>query len=211
MKPLAPTLKQFKKLVRILRLKPFYQEQRSAAFEERWAMIESRVSSDDRSFLDIGCNIGDFAARAAARGMFAIGIDAMEEVVAHARRRHRGAPNLAFAWSPFGPREAKLLPATDVCLCLSVHHYWSRALGEPVAWGMIGELVGKSRKFFFEPASSHERYGKHLPNFKESDAASIDDYVYRNFARFAPGSNVERLGSTSSIRHEQFRTLYLIS
>lgn len=207
----SPSLRQLKKLARILRLKPFYQEQRSEAFEVRWSLVESKLSGDDRNLLDIGCNIGDFTARAAARGMFAIGIDAYEEVVAHARRKHRSSPNLAFAWSTFGLLEAKLVPSIDVCLCLSVHHYWARELGEPAAWAMIGELAGKSRKFFFEPASSHARYGQHRPEFKENDEVSIDQYVHRNFARFAPGRHVERLGSTSSIRHELFRTLYLVS
>ena len=83
--------RKIKKAARIARIKPFYQEQRSSAFADRWAIIEPELSADDRSVLDIGCNIGQFTAKCADRGMFAIGIDAFEEVVARAVKVNRGS------------------------------------------------------------------------------------------------------------------------
>jgi SAM-dependent methyltransferase len=206
-----PLLRKLKKTARILRLKPFYQEQRGSVFAERWAMLSAHLTADDHSLIDIGCNIGQFTAAAAQRGMFAIGIDAFEEVVARARSLHRNVQNLSFAWSEFGPDTVRLLPPVDVIFCLSVHHYWSRSHGEQAAWDMIGALAAKSGKLFFEPASSHRRYGESRPDFAENDAVSIDDYVRRGFARVAPRKKVVSLGATASIRNEAFRTLYLIS
>ncbi|MGE0004593.1 MAG: class I SAM-dependent methyltransferase [Parvibaculaceae bacterium] len=203
--------RKYKKAARILRLKPYYQEQRGSAFAERLQMISSRLADDDASLIDIGCNIGQFTAAMARRGLFAIGIDAQEEAVDHARRLYRDVPNLGFVWSEFGLDTARRLPSADVIFCLSVHHYWTREHGEDISWKVIAELAGRSRKLFFEPASSHRRYGKVTPEFTENDEASIEQYVRRNFARAAPGKTVERLGSTASIRNEAFRTLYLVS
>lgn len=200
-----------KKLVRTLRLKPFYQEERRAVFEERWAAIEARLSPGDSSFIDIGCNIGDFTASAASRGMFAIGIDAMEEAILFARKRHAKLPRCAFVLMDVTAAEVAKLPQVDVMLCLSVHHYWSRAVGEAGAWDMIGALAAKSRSFFFEPATSYERYGAEVPDFKEHDQDSLDRYVMGNFARVAPGHSVTHVNSTKSINKEDFRPMYLIS
>jgi SAM-dependent methyltransferase len=204
--------RQIKKTKRILRLKPFYQEQRSSAFEERWQMLAAHMDAADRSLLDIGCNIGQFTARAAARGMFAIGIDVFEEVVARAVKVNRDQQGAVFGRLELSPDKVGSLPRTDVTLCMSVHHYWSREHGEPASWRMIGEILDKTRKLFFEPASSHVRYGAHIPDFINNDAASIDAYVLRNFAAVSGGrARVVKLGSTVSIRQETHRHLYLVT
>jgi SAM-dependent methyltransferase len=203
--------RKYKKVARILRLKPYYQEQRGAAFAERLELISTHIADNDTSLIDVGCNIGQFTAAMASKGLFAIGIDAQEEAVAHARRLHRNVPNLGFVWSEFGLSTAQRLPAVDIIFCLSVHHYWTREHDEEHSWKVIAELARKCRKLFFEPASSHRRYGKIKPEFTENDEASIEAYVRRNFAHAAPDKIVERLGSTASIRHESFRTLYLVS
>jgi SAM-dependent methyltransferase len=203
--------RRYKKAARILRLKPYYQEQRSLAFVERLELISARIAANDVSVIDVGCNIGQFTAAMARKGLFAIGIDAQEEAVAHARRLHRNVPNLGFVWSELDLATAQHLPAVDIIFCLSVHHYWSREHGEDISWNVVAELARRCRKLFFEPASSHRRYGKIKPGFNENDQASIEDYVRSNFERAAPGKIVERLGSTPSIRNESFRTLYLVS
>ncbi len=204
--------RKIKKAARIARIKPFYQEQRSSAFADRWALIEPELSLQDRSVLDIGCNIGQFTSKCADRGMFAIGIDAFEEVVARAVKVNRDRRNIAFGWCPLGPEIVDTLPQTDVTFCMSVHHYWSREHGEDVAWEMIARIAGKTGKLFFEPASSYVRYGDHQPEFLENDGPSIDDYVMRNFKRILTrGRSVKKLGVTASIRQEAFRQLYLVS
>jgi len=175
-------------------------------------MLEARLAPSDRSLLDIGCNIGQFTAQAAARGMFAIGIDVFEEVVAGAVKVNRLQPGAVFGRLELNPDNVATLPRTDVTLCMSVHHYWSREHGEAASWKMIGAILAKTGKLFFEPASSHVRYGDHLPDFKNNDEESIDAYVRRNFAALSDGrAKVERLGATASIRQESVRVLYLVS
>jgi SAM-dependent methyltransferase len=204
--------RKIKKAARIARIKPFYQEQRSSAFADRWAIIEPELSTDDRSVLDIGCNIGQFTAKCADRGMFAIGIDAFEEVVARAVKVNRERQNIAFGWCPLAPDIVDSLPATDVTFCMSVHHYWSREHGEDASWDMLAKIAGKTGKLFFEPASSYVRYGDHQPEFLENDGPSIDEYVERNFKRvLGDGCTIRKLGVTASIRQEAFRQLYLVA
>jgi SAM-dependent methyltransferase len=204
--------RKIKKTARIARIKKYYQEQRADVFEQRWALIEPELSDSDRSLLDIGCNIGQFTARSAERGMFALGIDAFEEVVARAVKVNRNRHNIAFGWCPLGPDIVDALPRTDVTFCMSVHHYWSREHGEEASWRMIDTIVQKTGKLFFEPASSYARYGDHQPEFLENDGPSIDEYVERNFARLPSGPyGVKKLGVTASIRQEKFRQLYLVT
>jgi hypothetical protein len=154
--------------------------------------------------------MGSFTAAAARRGMLAIGLDPMEEAVSRARGLHARVKNCGFVWIDINPETVKTLPHSDVSLCLSVHHYWSRAHGEDGAWSIILEILSRTNKLFFEPASSHVRYGTEVPDFIENDMASIDSYVMRRFASIAPRHKVRRLVSTESVNLESFRTMYLV-
>ncbi len=204
--------RKFKRAARILRLKPFYQEQRSEAADHRWSLIERHLQTSDRNLLDIGCNIGELAARCAARGILTMGIDALDEVIAYAVRRHKGKENLLFGICDLNPDSVGRLPRTDVTLCLSVHHYWHRSYGESACWQMLAAILDKTPKLMFEPASSHVRYGATSPSFVDMDEHSIDEYVFENFTRLVRDNRkVEKLGRTPSIRQESFRTIYLIS
>lgn len=140
--------RRFKKIARILRLKHYYQERRAGTFAQRWAMIEQRLGPSDRSLLDIGCNIGQFTAKAAERGMFALGVEAQEEILAQARRLHAHEAHIAFGLLDITPASVASLPAADVTLALSVHHYWTRAFGDAASWQIIATLLQKSGKLF---------------------------------------------------------------
>ncbi|MGQ0486445.1 MAG: class I SAM-dependent methyltransferase [Hyphomicrobiales bacterium] len=209
--PTSTGLKRnLKKIARILRVKPLYQQERSAVFGERWAAIEKQLGPNDRSLLDVGCNMGNFTAKAASRGMFAIGVDPMEEAISRAKSLHARMKGCCFAWLDINTDTVKTLPHCDVALCLSVHHYWSRAHGEDGAWQIIAEILNRSGKLLFEPASSYVRYGTERPDFIENDEVSIDHYVRRRFAAIAPACKVTRLISTASINLETFRSMYLV-
>lgn len=203
--------RKLKKLARILRLKPLYQQERAGVFEDRWAAIERCLNTKDRTLLDVGCNMGRFTAKAASRGMFAVGIDPMEEAIARANSAHAHVKGCGFVWLDINLDTVELLPTCDVSLCLSVHHYWSRAHGEDGAWKIIGCLLDKSGKMFFEPASSYVRYGSERPAFIENDEASIDSYVQDRAQAVRPGCKVTKLVSTPSINLENFRVMYLIT
>lgn len=210
--PTSKGLKRnLKKIARILRVKPLYQQERAPVFAERWAAMEAHFEPGDRSLLDIGCNMGAFTAAAARRGMLAIGFDPMEEAIARARSLHGKVPGCGFVFFDITTQSVRQLPSADVILCLSVHHYWNRAHGEQGAWDIIRELTNRSRRLFFEPASSHARYGAETPDFIENDQASIDAYVRRGFARETPGRAVALVKSTASINTESFRSMYVIA
>ena len=210
----GPTAKgirrNLKKFARIIRVKPLYQQERAKVFEERWAAIEEQLGTGDRSLLDIGCNMGSFTAAAARRGMFAIGVDPMEEAISRARSLHSRIKGCGFVWQDINIETVNNLPRCDVALCLSVHHYWSRAHGESGAWQIISEILKRSGKLFFEPASSYVRYGAERPGFVENDEVSIDHYVHKNFATIGAARKVTRLISTASINLEKSRSMYLI-
>ena len=53
-----------------------YQHKRGT--EERWTLIAGCLSRDDRSVLDLGCNIGEFTSRGAELGLFALGLDKLK-------------------------------------------------------------------------------------------------------------------------------------
>ena len=202
--------RNLKKFARIIRIKPLYQQERAKVFEERWTAIEGHLGTNDRSLLDIGCNMGSFTAAAAQRGMLAIGIDPMEEAISRAKSLHSHIKGCGFVWLDINTESVNTLPRCDVALCLSVHHYWSRAHGEAGAWQIISEILNKSGKLFFEPASSYVRYGTERPAFAENDKDSIDSYVHKRFAAIGSVRNVTRLASTASINLEKFRSMYLI-
>jgi SAM-dependent methyltransferase len=214
-KQYGPTSKGFKrnlkKIARILRVKPLYQQERQGVFEQRWSSIAQELDASDASLLDIGCNMGAFTAMAAQRGLFAIGVDPMEEAIARARRTHRKISGCGFAYMDVNLETVQRLPKADVILALSVHHYWNRAHGEAGAWTIIAELLKRSGKLFFEPASSHARYGEDTPDFIENNVDSIDAYVTKGFARIAPRHIVRRISTTDSINTEQFRSMYLVT
>lgn len=203
--------RNLKKLARRLRIKPLYQEERAAVFGDRWEAVRKRLGAEDRSLIDIGCNMGRFTAAAAKSGMVAIGFDPMEEAISRARRLHAAIPGCGFVWMDINPGTVTRIPRADVILCLSVHHYWSRLHGEDGAWQIIAELFDRCGKLFFEPASSHGRYGQDVPDFIENDADSIDAYVRRRFAAMAPDSVVTLASTTASINKEQFRAMYFIT
>ena len=186
-----------------------------AAFGSSRPSVEpdrEHLQTSDRNLLDIGCNIGELAARCAARGILTMGIDALDEVIAYAVRRHKGKENLLFGICDLNPDSVGRLPRTDVTLCLSVHHYWHRSYGESACWQMLAAILDKTPKLMFEPASSHVRYGATSPSFVDMDEHSIDEYVFENFTRLVRDNRkVEKLGRTPSIRQESFRTIYLIS
>jgi SAM-dependent methyltransferase len=210
--PTSKGLKRnLKKIARVMRLKPLYQQERGAVFEERWAAIADCLDEGDATLVDIGCNMGHFTVAAARRGLFAIGIDPMEEAISRARRQHRKVPGCGFVYLDINLETVGRVPSADVMLCLSVHHYWNRAHGEAGAWKIIGELARRSRKFFFEPATSHGRYGPDVPPFREHDEAAVAEYVKEGFARVAPGRKVTHVRTTTSINTENFRSMFLLS
>ena len=203
--------RQIKDVLHRLGLRSLYQDKVRFSTIERWQLISSALGDNERSVLDIGCNLGDFTHRFAKSGCFALGIDASPAAIAKAQRRHRRQPRLAFAVVDVSPANQTSLPTFDVILCLSVFHYWYRSLGEDEAWGMVSQLIAKSQQFIFEPASTHGRYGQgNPPGFQENDERSIHDYTMTRLMRAAtPAKTVRYLGKCPSM-HGTERLIFIV-
>ncbi|MSP82019.1 MAG: hypothetical protein EXQ94_03550 [Alphaproteobacteria bacterium] len=211
MKQRSPLNKRLRRVGRALGLISYYQSRRDSANDQRWAIIARHLDGVDRSLLDIGCNIGMITRLAAEHGLFALGIDVLDEAIEESQRLHRGVPRLAFATLELDPSTIASLPACDVTLLLSVHHRWSHHHGEPASWAMVAGVLARTKALFFEPASSHIRYGNARPDFVENDAASIRDYVERHMREAGRGArSLSYLGATPSLGIEPERHLFLI-
>lgn len=199
-----------KKVRRALGLN-LYQRKRVAGTEERWKLISANLAPEDRSLLDVGCNLGTFTSNAAVSGRTAIGLDVLEGAIARARRRYAKLPGLAFMQLEMTPQTVTRLPSCDAVLCLSVHHYWIEKYGPDQGWSMVGEILRKARrKFFFEPASIHKKFGPHELDFVDLDRESLVKYNIENLQRVAgPDWRISLLGETECLNPEPFRLLFL--
>lgn len=202
---------KLKRLPKFFGMTRFYQHNRPAGTEARWKLIDTNLAEGDRSLLDIGCNLGEFTARAAARGMFAVGADVDDAAVLEAVRRNRGQPNLAFGSWSFAPENVRAIPPFDVILCLSVHHYWYRAHGERASWEMVRDLARRGGKLFFEPSVRLKKYGRTPPQgFVEGDSAHLEGMI-RDEITGPLGKTLAFLGETEAPGEERFRPLFLIT
>lgn len=206
-----PLYKRVRKRVRrFLRLDPPYQAKRVAGTDRRWDLISERLGPDDRSLLDIGCNLGVLTRRAAEANLFAVGIEPDKRFLRRAQRRNQDVPNLAFALGYLTPEVVKNLPTFDVILCLSVHHSLARAYGLDAAWEIVGQLMARSRRhFFFEPASIRHKYRLAAPDIVDNDRESISNYnIERLRALASPEQVVEYVGESACLGNEPFRHLF---
>jgi SAM-dependent methyltransferase len=206
--------KQKLKLAKVLRrlgVTTFYQLKRPEGTEERWKLIDANLDESDRSLFDVGCNVGQFTARAAQRGIFSVGADLQLPAVAEALKSNGGQANLAFGNWSFSPDNIRGIPHFDVILCLSVHHYWHRAYGEEQCWEMVRHLARSAGKFFFEPSVRLKKYGQTPPTgFVEGNSAHLEDRI-REEITGPLGKSVVFLGETEAPGDERFRPLFLIT
>jgi SAM-dependent methyltransferase len=179
-----------------------YQEKLAGSFEERCRQLGAAIPPDAGSVLDIGCNLGDITAWCAARGLWTVGIDSSEVLVAEARVRHARAGNCAFLHQAIGPGDVSRLPVFDVVLMLSVHHHWLMAHGPEVAGRMLRDLAGRTgRVMVFEGASRNVRYGAHPPGFVDNDEASVTGYLRGYLQQYIGDcfNRIEPLGKTRCV------------
>jgi SAM-dependent methyltransferase len=211
-----PILKRVKKEMKILlglkKPRVPYQAERVEGTNKRWEMIVTNIRFDDRNLLDLGCNLGVLARRAANAGLLALGVDVDPSIIRKARSRHRHIPNLSFMCLEINPDTIRGLPEFDVILCLSVHHYWARHYGLERSWEMMATLLTKTRhKLFFEPASIRKKYWENAPDIVDLDRESIINYNMARLTTLAgKGQNVHLLGETPCLGRELFRLLFIV-
>lgn len=134
--------------------------------DARWAFISSHVDEDDRSLIDVGCAEGEFAARAAERGLDVVGFDRNVTRLHTAKTEHSGMDNLRFERLELDPETIGELPEADVILFLTVHHHWVKAYGWDDATEMFRTLLRKGDTVIYEPPG-------HLP-IREAVEGDLD-------------------------------------
>ena len=211
-----PLLKRLKKEIKILMglKKPRlpYQVERAEGTDKRWEMIHTNIRSGDRNLLDLGCNLGVLARRAADAGLLTLGVDVDASLIRKAKSRHRNVHNLSFMCLELDPETIKGLPEFDIILCLSVHHYWARNYGLEKSWEMMSTLLAKARsRLFFEPASLRKKYWDNAPTIIDLDRQSIIKYNMARLTALANnGEAVHHLGETPCLGRESFRLLFVV-
>lgn len=187
-----------------------YQENRPDGTRQRWERLSGRLDPDDKSLLDVGCDIGTYTQAAACRGLVVLGIEQKEDRVRTAIRRTKGGERVAFMVLALTPENIRSLPDFDVVLFLSVYHQFVRSYGPETAQQMLMELGRKAnRKLFFEPAGTRREYRDGAVGFEDMNEASIRDYHMEFLGGLFPDAEeVSYLGATECRGSEPFRTLF---
>ena len=182
-------------------LRGHYQDKLAPALSERSQLFDRAV--DDRAFslIDIGCNLGDFTAHYARRGLWCVGVDSSRELIEEARHRYRDVANCAFMISHIDPESVRQLPEFDIVLLLSVHHHWLSAHGPSVAGEMLRDIVSRAKMtVVFESSSRNVRFGTYRPGVTDNDPASVIAYHEQYLGEYvADLATVERLGKSRCV------------
>ena len=93
-----------------------------------WLAREALIGPD-RDVLDLGCGIGRVAAALAPRCRSVLGLDASPRMVAEARRRHGGVPNLRLGTTPGTDLAALAAASFDLVLAVDSFPYVVQAGG----------------------------------------------------------------------------------
>ncbi len=104
-----------------------------------WLAREGLVGPD-RDVLDLGCGIGRVSAALAPRCRSVLGLDVSPHMVAEARRRHAGAPNLRFGTTPGTGLSALGTASFDLVLAVDSFPYIVQA-GAAVAERHIADAA----------------------------------------------------------------------
>jgi len=192
-----------------------YQKKLRGSFEQRWQRIADVLPAESRNLLDIGCNLGDFTARAAEAGYWSLGIERHDYLVRKARRIHRHVPHCAFMISELGVADCEKIAPFDITLVLSVYHNWYKALGKEEADRILHKLVARTNHvLIFEGPSRTSRFGERdLPEFIDNDEASVTGYYEKLIEEVAGPltSHVQSLGKTPCVgEREPYRWMYAL-
>lgn len=177
------------------------QVRRTEQTDRKWEMIAQHLDEDDENLLDIGCDAGVLAQRAAKTDRPTLGVDRYERYEGareHAVEAARQTDGLAFMQMGLTPKNISSLPDFDVVLLFSVYHYWYREFGRPSADGMLANLRG-ANKIFFSSSSLGDRYvRKDTPNTPRPDFSDRDE---ESVVAFHEGVLTSALGSEYSVEY----------
>ncbi|WP_165875314.1 class I SAM-dependent methyltransferase [Natrarchaeobius chitinivorans] len=144
-----------------------YEDVRSDT-DYRWEFINNHINDSTERLLDIGCAEGYFCARAAGKGINAVGIDTNEKRIKQAKADH---PNVDFRVQTLSPDNVTELPESDIILCLTVHHGFVNGYGWDESVEMMKTILEKGDLLVYEGSGIRRDH----PSLDE-DLETIDYY-----------------------------------
>ncbi|WP_252699105.1 methyltransferase [Natronosalvus vescus] len=183
-----------------------YQTDERVDTQKRLEIIQKQIDENDSSLLDIGCADGYLTSKFHEKGLFCIGVDQAEQMLAIARSGRQYKDGLGFIRKEITPDSLSKLPDFDVILLLTVYHHWVNSYGLKTAEDMLVELTEKGNKLFFQPP------GKEIHNnVQKSSDQSIEEYYMNYLKETLPEStDIKLLDTTDYTDGERRDPLYLI-
>ncbi len=186
---------------------PRYQSNKRTDTEKRWTILQKYIDDEDRNLLDIGCADGQLTTKFHDRGLFCVGVDRAEQMLALARSGQEYTDGIGFVKYDITPDSIRKLPDFDVVLLLTVYHHWVNAYGLDSAEDMLINLVQHCDKLFFEPP------GRTIHNeVQKSSGETVEEYYTGYLTEvFPPEVNIDHIGTTDYAGGNRSDPLYLIT
>jgi SAM-dependent methyltransferase len=186
---------------------PRYQSNKRADTQKRWTMLQKHIDDEDQNLLDLGCADGQLTTNFHDIGLFCVGVDRAEQMLALARSGQQYADGIGFIKYDITPDSIRKLPDFDVVLLLTVYHHWVNAYGIDYAEEMLINLSQHCDKLFFEPP------GRAIHNdVQKSKNETVEEYYTDYLTEVFPARvNIHHIGTTNYAGGERSDPLYLIT
>ena len=167
---------------------------------ERLKLIDSIISKEPSSVLDIGSAEGFFSMALAQKGNFVSAFEGKKQraLIGQITARIHGIKNVSFYNCNLDIELAKTLPVFDSVLCLAVWHHWVRLHDLEYANALLKVIWSKTNKrMFFETGLTE------LP--EEFKLKGRDEpWLLKNLESALGDVQITKLGESSSFSAETF-------
>ena len=152
--------------------------------QERWDLIESHLTAEHNSLVDLGCADGYFVEKAGELGLDVQGFEHNLNRVTRTADRLASLQNVSVQQKTIAPTNITDVPDTDVILFLAVHHHWVWQYGWTEATAMFRTVCDRANLVFYEPPGNTA-----LQSDEELDPADSEQY-YRTILHDLFGETV---------------------
>ena len=195
----------------------FYNENTSGKGQttiKKWELISPFIGDNCKTAADIVCFHGYFSLQLAAKNIFTIGYEPLEDLVRMANEASYVSKisNVSFTTQAISPENIDRLFSVDVVILMSVMQRWNELYGRDVAENMLKKIWEKTKKILiFEypnPVSSSKM--SIILNFLGKTENECEKNISLMLSQL-PGSKVELLGYLpTDFRPDEKRHLFAV-